>query len=162
MPIGWFIVPYKRRIGHPRPIRYCAMDDYTVAIVEAGGEWAEIEVLGDRAIVKVSAIPAVLAVLNAVPGFKRQPKDNLADSLSSLSTGAKADLRNELQDAGYASAEIRSQFGNDLGQHALGDVLRFMASRRRKPRYDPLTDEIVLDGPEQDCDSIDDLDGRVN
>jgi hypothetical protein len=32
-----------------------------------------------------------------------------------------------------------------------------MATKRRKPRYDTQTDEIILDGPEQNCDSIDAL-----
>lgn len=32
---------------------------------------------------------------------------------------------------------------------------------RRKPRYDSTTDSIILDGPEQECESVDILNDRV-
>ena len=157
MPIGWFIVPYKRRIGHPRPIRYCAIDDESSQIHSDGGEWAEVEVLGDQAVVKVRASAATFVSL--ATKYKQLPEDG---SLSNLSPGQKIDLRNELVDAGYGMAEIQASFGNNMSDYTLQDVLHFMASRRLKPRYDPLTDEIVLDGPEQGCGSLDDLDRKVN
>jgi hypothetical protein len=40
-------------------------------------------------------------------------------------------------------------------------VLRFMATRRLKPRYDSLLDLIVLDGDEQDCRPVEDVDREV-
>ena len=161
MSIGWYIVPYKRRTGEDRPTRYCAMDDHTAAILAAGGAWAETEVLGDRAIVKVRATPAILTQLNGIAGFIRLPKDILDDSLASLSSGAKTAIRNELQSAGYTLGEIQARFGSDLGQYTLRDVLQFFASRRLKPRYDAGTDTIILDGPVQVCRSVESVDGEV-
>lgn len=161
MAIGWYVVPYKRRLDAERPTRYCSMDDHTATILAAGGAWSETEVLGDRAIVKVRATPAVLTGLNGVAGFIRLPKDILDDSLASLSAGVKTAIRNELQSAGYTLAEIQARFGTDLGQYTLRDVLRFFASRRLKPRYDAGTDTIILDGPEQACRDVEDVDGEV-
>lgn len=161
MAIGWYVVPYKRRTGEDRPTRYCSMDDHTATIHAAGGAWAETEVLGNRAIVKVRATPAILTQLNGVAGFIRLPKDILDDSLASLSTGAKTAIRNELQSAGYTLGEIQARFGSDLGQYTLRDVLRFFASRRLKPRYDVGTDAIILDGAVQPCRDIESVDGEV-
>lgn len=161
MPVGWYIVPYKRRdITSRRPTRYPAIDDYTPQIYAAGGQWAETEVLGNRAIVKVQARQAVLDALDGV--FKRLPKDLLNSPLSDLTNTQKKALRDELLDMGYTAAEIRDRLGNDLGAHTLRDVLRFIATRRLKPRYDVETDTIVLDGPVQICRSIDGVDVEVS
>lgn len=159
MAIGFYIVPYKRRAGARKPTRYCAIDDYTPNILASGGLWAEAEILGDRAIVKVRASAAILQTLNGV--FKRLPKDSLDTSLADLSSGQKTALRNELQDQGYSLAEIQARFGNDLGQFTLRDVLRFMATRRRKPRYDAELDAIILDGDEQACRPVEDIDSEI-
>lgn len=157
MPIAFYIAPYKRRAGALTPTRYCAIDDFT-AQVDA---WAESEVLGDRAVVKVRASATILSAINAEPGFIRLPKDALDNPLSDLSAGQKTALRNLLTDMGYTLAEIQARFGADLGTHTLGDVLRFMASRRLKPRYDQGADQIILDGPVQSCRSIDHVDAGV-
>src|SRR3990172_4851343 len=138
MASAWFIVPFKRAAGGPKPARYCAIDGETPLIRGDGGQWAEAEVLGDRAIVKVRASAQTLAILAAK--YKRLPTDKLDDSLAGLSAPAKTAIRNELEGAGYSLAEIQDRFGGDLGQYTLRDVLRFMASRRRKPRYDADTD----------------------
>lgn len=159
MPIGWYIAPYNRRDRGDRVGRYCAMDDFTAEIYGAGGQWTETEILGNRAIVKVRATTEILQTLNGV--FKRLPKDRLDDPLSSLSNAAKTALRNELQDQGYTLAEIQARFGSDLGQFTLRDVLRFMASRRRKPRYDAGSDTIILDGEIVPPRPVDDVDAEV-
>jgi hypothetical protein len=137
------------------------MDDYTAQIYELGGRWSETEVLGNRAIVKVRAGAGVLNALAAEPGIRRLPKDRLGDSLADLPTGVKRALRDELVDMGYTPAEIQARFGSDLGVHTLRDVLRFMASRRRKPRYDRATDAIFVDGEVQVCRPVDDVDAEV-
>ncbi len=159
MAIGWYIVPYKRRANALRPTRYPAIDDYTAQLMVVGGRWAETEILGDRCIVKVSAPPAALSQLDAI--FRRIPKDRLDDSLADLPTAVKVALRDEVLAAGYTLAEVRVRFGDDLSQYTLRDVLRFMASRRRKPRYDVTADTIVLDGPVQSCRSIESVDAEV-
>lgn len=160
MPITWYIVPYKRNPNIPLVARYCAMDDYTIEIKASGGNWAETEISGNRAIVKVRASAAILTTLNGV--FKRLPKDTLDDPLSSLSNAVKTALRNEIQDQGYTLQEIQARFGSDLGQYTLKDVLKFMASRRHKPRYEAETDTIVFDGPVQACRTIESVEAEVN
>lgn len=158
MAIGWYIVPYKRHPVLDRT-RYPAIDDYTAQLLEHGGTWAETEVLGNRCIVKVRAPAAVLQVLDGL--YKRIPKDRLDDSLADLPAAIKRALRDELEDMGYSLAEIRARFGDDLGAYTLRDVLRFAASRRRKPRWDAETDEIVLDGEVQGCRPVEDVDREV-
>lgn len=162
MASGWFIVPYKRRPGFP-PSRYCAMDDFTAQIMAAGGRWSETEVLGDRALVKVAGIPeAGLQQLAAVPGFRRLPRNRLDDTIADLPAGVRQAIRAELEDMGYTVAEIRERFGDDFASEiTLRDVLHFMARRRRKPRWDRNTDQIVLDGEIQDCRPVDAVDMEV-
>lgn len=148
MPVAWFIIPYKRRPGNgPRVDRYPEIDDYSADIAVQGGTWRETEVLGDRCIVKVRARLGVLNALNDIPGFKRLPKDRLDDPLSDLSPAIRQALKAEVLDMGYTIAEVQARFGDDLGQYTLRQVLKFMAKRRRSPRYNQPTDEIVFDGP---------------
>lgn len=160
MATAWFLCQYKRRPG-PRPTRYCAMDDYTAQIEADGGRWAEAEVLGNWAICKVAARAATLDTIAAAPGFRRLTKAALGLSLADLTAGQKATLLSWVTDMGYTVAEIRAALGNDLGAHTLGDVLRFVAKRRLKARYDQATDTIILDGPEQACKSPDAVDAEV-
>jgi len=160
MAIGWFIVPYKRRLNAPRPTRYCAMDDATTIIEANGGKWTETEILGDRALVKVRAPSAILETIAQQPNVRRVPLDRLNDPLSSLPNNVRNALKNEITDAGYTIQEVNASFPN-LADHTLGDVLRFMASRRKKPRYDVGTDTFMLDGIDQPCRSVDEVDGEI-
>jgi hypothetical protein len=157
---AWYIAPYKRRVEAHRPTRYSAMDDYTQQIIYTdGGNWAETEILGDRAIVKVRAEEATLLTLNGV--FRRIPKDRLDDSLSDLPLAVKNAIKNEILDAGYTLQEVQEHFTQDLGEYTLKDVLKFMTRRRLRPRYDKDTDTIVCDGPEQPVRSIESVDEAV-
>lgn len=132
------------------------MDDFTQQIIYTeGGNWREVEVLGDRAIVKVKAETATLLTLNAT--FKRIPKDTLNDSLADLSNAVKTALKNEILDMGYSLAEIQDKLGNDLGTKTLKDVLLFMATRRKRPRYDEANDAIVIDGADVPCNDLNHL-----
>lgn len=157
MPLAWYLVPYKRRAGTVEPERYCALDDFTAQVTD----WTETEVLGDRAIVKVRAAAGVLSALNAEPGFVRLPKDAIDDSLSDLTQGQKNALKGILTDMGYTLQEIQARFGSDLGAYTLRDVLKFMATRRLKPRHDRAADTIVLDGEIQACRPVEDVDRKV-
>lgn len=164
MAIGFYIVPMKRATGGWVTVatRYCAMDDYTQQIIYTyDGAWTESEILGNRAIVKVRAPAQLLEFLDTVPGFRRLPRNRLNDSLADLPTGVKSALRDELLDMGYTMDEVHDRFGSDLGQHTLGDVLRFMATRRLKPRYNPADDTIYVDGEVQACRSIESVDEEV-
>lgn len=156
--IAWFICPYKRR-PVPRPIRYCAIDDFTAQIRADGGDWSASEVLGNSAVVKVRASQATLDLIAAT--FQRIPLSRLADSLSTLTSAQRTAIRDRLLALGYPDAEIRAALGSNLANRTLGDVLRFAATRRLKPRYDALTDQIFVDGPQQPCRPIADVDTAV-
>jgi hypothetical protein len=161
MAIGWFLCPYIRLAEPSRAIRYCAMDDFTSVIRADGGDWREVEVLGNQAVVKVRALAPTLTTLAGTPGFRRIPLNLLNDSLSTLTAGQRTAIRDELLAAGYTLAEVQAALP-DLSTVTLRDVLRFLASRRLKPRYDQGTDNIVLDGPVQACGDIDALDASVS
>lgn len=156
--MAWFLCPYKRRTHPTLVMRYCAMDDFTSAVKADGGRWAEVEVLGNQAIVKVvGASPATLSAIAAAAGFTRIPLNLLNGPLSSLTAGQRTALRDIVLSAGYTAAEVNARFPN-LANNTVGDVFRFLASRRNKPRYDSSTDTIILDGAVQPCASIDALD----
>lgn len=159
MATAWYIVPYKRRPEKHPPVRYPAIDDYTPQIYGAGGRWAETEILGNRCLVKVRAPDEVLAVLDGA--YKRLPAVKLDRPLARLPAKVKQALKDELEDIGYSPAEIQARFPRGLGDCTLRDVLRFMATRRLKPRWDRQADEIVLDGQAQACRPVDEVDREV-
>jgi hypothetical protein len=162
MPFAWYLCPYSRRTWRQlNDSRYCAIDDFSSAIEADGGAWAETEVLGDNAIVKVRASLATLLLLNAASGFTRLPKDTLLSPLSDLTALQKLGLRNKILALGYTSQEIQTRFGSDLGSSTLLDVLRFIASRRIESRYDADSQSIVFDGAEVTPRSPDELDEAV-
>lgn len=160
MAIAWFLCPYKRSPRTDKPARYCAMDDFTSLIEADGGRWSESEILGDRAIVKVNALPATLTTIAETATFRRIPLAALDDSLSTLTNPQRNAIKNEILDAGYTVAEVNARFPN-LANVTLQEVLVFMATRRLKPRYDSGTDTIILDGPIQVCKSIDVVDSET-
>lgn len=157
MPVAWFIVPYKRR-PHPRDvIRYCAMDDFTSQVTS----WSETEVLGQNAIVKVNASNAVLSSISGTAGFQRIPVARLDDPLSSLSVAQRNAIRNKITSLGYTVAELDAAFPGDIRNFTLRQLLQFIASRRRKVRYDTATDTIVDDGVDAPVRPVDDVDAAV-
>jgi hypothetical protein len=172
MPVAWFFVPYKRRDIIPgRPGRYCAMDDFTEQIradpeYQGGEPWSECECLGDQAVVKVRASSVLLSTINAAPGFQRVPArfTDLSQTLGNLTTQERTQLNNKLLSLGYTQAEINAAVGSTNGQwraKTLRQLLRFVLSRRRLPRYDDVNDLIVLDGDVDACRDVDDADAVV-
>jgi len=160
--IGWYIVPYERdrRLGSPQPARHCALCKYNKQIWDAGGKWTCVEVLGNRAIVKMKAPVAIHELVAGL--YKKLPKDRLDGSLSDLPAAAKTALKNEILDMGYTPEEVLTKFGNDLGQYPLRDVLKFMAKRKRAPRYVTPSDDFVCDGDiEELTGSIEYIDNKV-
>jgi len=157
MPIGWFITPYKRDLADTAPSRYCAMQDADSVIRLDDGDWQETEVLHSgrigKAIVKVRASAATLADIATM--FLRLPKNALDDPLSDLSPAQRTAVRDELEDMGYTLAEIQTRFGNRIQDFTLGDVIRFAASRRQKPRFDGAN--IICDGVVQACRDVNDV-----
>ena len=159
MAIAWFVTNYNRRNGF-FPTRYCAMDDFTAQIEADGGDWTETEVLGGYAIVKVRASAETLTTIAGTAGFYRIPTAALDSTLASLTNAQRTAIRNRVEAMGYTTEEITAAFPN-LRNATLRQVLRFAAGRRRKPRYDAVSDAIVLDGEVQSCRSIEDVDAEV-
>jgi hypothetical protein len=163
MAIAWIICPYKRRNpGQVPPVRYAAIDDFTALIRADGGDWDETEILGDHALVKVRADPATLATINAAAGFVRFPNHfDLDDTLGDLTVGQRNALKAKALELGYTQAEIDAALPANWGAVTLRQVLRFLAGRRLKPRYDSGTDSIVVDGPVQPVKPVDLVAARV-
>lgn len=161
MAVGLFLAPYKRLAAAAFPSRYCAMDDFTAAILADGGVWSEAEILGNQAIVKVRASAATLASINAAPGVTRIPLDTLAAPLSSLTPAQRTAVRNQVLAAGYSAAEVNAAIP-DFSLVTVRDVLVLLATRRLLPRYDSGTDTIVTDGVPQPCKSVDQMDVEVS
>lgn len=160
MPVGWFIAPYVRRSGG-RVRRYVIVDDLTSTIRADGGDWTETEVLGQAAIVKVRAAASTLTQVAALPGVSRIPIARLDDPLSTLTAPQKRAIRNRVQALGYSLAELQARFPNDLGAYTLRDLLTFVASRRRKVRYDAQADAILDDGAIQPVRPVAEVDAAV-
>lgn len=160
MPVAWFLCPYKRHPRTDKVARYCAMNDFTAQIEADGGRWSETEILGDRAIVKVNASSATLTTIAGTATFRRIPLSALDDPLSSLSTAQQTAIRNEVLDAGYSVAEVNAAFPN-IANNTLRQVLRFLASRRLRPRFDSGTNTIILDGAIQSCKAVEIVDLEV-
>jgi hypothetical protein len=163
MPVAWFLVPYVQRLtgpGRTGPnVRYCQMNDFTEQIRADGGDWREVEILDPgmgRAIVKVRAsVPTLTTIADT---FTRIPLTLLDEPLSSLPNAVRNAIRNQVLACGYTTAEVNARFPN-IANNTLGDVLRFMATRKRKARFNGTT--IVCDGDEESCESVDTLDTDV-
>jgi hypothetical protein len=156
VPIGWFLAPYRRLVGARIPTRYCAMDDFTDQVVG----WSETEVLGQHAVVKVDATAAVLTAIAGASGFQRIPVARLDDPLSSLTTQQRNAIRTKIISLGYTAEELDAAFP-DIRDFTLRQVLLFVCRRRRKVRYDQVTDTIIDDGPDQPVRPLADVDAAV-
>lgn len=164
MPVAWFICTYKRKpdpLPLGRVIRYCPMADFNQAIRAGGGAWAEIEVLGQRTIVKVRASAQTLTTIAGTPGFMGLRKAALTETLSDLTDAQRDALRQLALDCGYSGQEVNAAFPGGLANVMVGELLRFLAQRKREIRYDAASDTIIDDGPVLVTESIDDLDARV-
>jgi hypothetical protein len=166
MAIAWFICQYK--IDQNRPSRrYCAMNDFTALIIEQdGGAWSETEVLGGYAVVKVRAAETTLTTIDGTTGFTRIPNNWVAlnTTLGSLTTAQRTALLNIVTAMGYTLAEISAALGSNLAgwrTRTLGQLLRFVASKRLKPRWDDVQGQIVLDGILQACRPVAEVDTEV-
>jgi hypothetical protein len=163
MTIAWFICQYKQKTGSGgRLIRYCAMDDFNPLIIDQDkGGWADTEVLGSYSIAKVAATDETLAKIADTAGFQRIPRATKLDQLlSTLTLAQRKAIRNIVLNMGYTGADIDSALP-DLANVTLGQVLRFMAQRRLKARWDDVAGQIVMDGDYQTCKPIESVDDEV-
>jgi uncharacterized membrane protein (UPF0136 family) len=162
--IAWFVCAYKLQAG-TRPIRYCAMDDFTPNIQADSGAWSESEVLGGYAVVKVRANAATLTTIGGTAGYYRIPSfTRLVDALTSMTAAQRTAITTRVLAMGYTQAEINAVMGNTLAlwrQKNLRALLIFIAQRRLKPRWDSVQGQIVLDGALQECKAIDVVDSEV-
>ncbi len=137
MSIAWYIAPYKldtTRMFMGNATRYVAIDDETSVI----NNWREIETIGNRALVKVSASDSVLTTLDSK--YLRLPKDKINDSLSDLSNNAVTKIKDELLDMGYTLAQIKTKFGNaiNLKNFLLRDVFDFIVKDSKSMKLNAL------------------------
>lgn len=165
MSLAWFICGYKifSLHGGVNNGRVCAMDDFSPQIIgQDGGGWAETEVLGGYAVVKVSASDATLTTIAGTAGFQRIPAHwALTDTLGDLTNPQKNAILSKLNAMGYTNAEINAALPNNWQNVTLGQVLRFAAQRRLTPRYDDVQQQIVLDGALVGCRPVADVDAAV-
>lgn len=152
---GWVLPPAQAALlgEEPKPHRTVALN------VDAPNfkNWAEIEALGNMALVKVNASAAVLTQLNAA--YQRLPDPDTL--LSSLSGPARQKISDTLETMGYTVQEIAEKLPNPIGTYTMRQVMNFMISKRRKVRYDAATDSLIFDGRETSGGTIDALDSRV-
>lgn len=151
MAIGWFVVPMLIKDSRIPPyfkMRYCAMDNHTATIYADDGNWRESEVLGNHALVRVRASAATLINLNSVSGFLRiLSKVDLSETLGDLTAAQRTAVLNKLQALGYTLAEIQVALGGTLAgwrSRTFGDLLRFIAKRRKKPQSIDANGDVVF------------------
>lgn len=167
MALAWFICGMKRVPGNmpgagPGPSRYCAMHDFRTSILADGGKWAEVEILGDSALVKVRASAATLTAIAQSTGIDRIPTHwDLNATLGDLTPGQRDGILTRLLECGYAREEIDEALPSNWQTVTLRQVFRFACRRRLKPRYDEVTDTIITDGPVVQCTPIELVDGAV-
>jgi hypothetical protein len=143
-----------------RPARYCAMDDYTARIEKDNGKWAESEVLGQYAIVKVRAEEETLESIAGEETFVSIAVSGLDDPMSSLDDEELTAIRAAVLTMGYTEDEIASSLG-EMAKCTLGEVLAFCASRRAVLAYDGPSEKMVSTGEYKECRSISNVDKAV-
>ena len=159
MPVAFYIVPIVRI----NPPRNGLLADREIALnidfPQLSGQWDGLETLGNKAIIKINAITSDLLQLNAA--YTRILLSRLDEPISSLSATNRTALRNQILDMGYTLQELNEKFPDGIANYTLKDALKFMLTRRIKPRWDETTDEIIYDGVSVPCGNIDDLDRRI-
>jgi hypothetical protein len=137
------------------------MDDFTPTIHGEGGRWTESEVLGSYAVVKVRASQATLDAIAGTAGYFRLPLAKLDLTLGQLTQQQRTNIRDRILAMGYSQTEINNALGSDWQNVTLRQVLRFMATRRLKPRWDADAEEIKVDGIIQSCRSIESVNKEI-
>ncbi len=81
MTTQYMVIPYTREKGSKKGtvLRRVAIDDLTPQIHAAGGNWREIEIDGDRAVVRIDATNDTLALIRMKgwPELTRKQADEL-------------------------------------------------------------------------------------
>lgn len=159
MPVAFYIVPIIRINPPQNGLNAHREIALNIDFPELSGQWDGLETLGNKAIVKINATTSDLLQLNAV--YDRILLNQLDEPISSLSATNRTRLRTIISEMGYTLEEFNEKFPNGIANYTLKDVLKFMLTRRIKPRWDETTDEIIYDGVSVPCGNIDDLDRRI-
>ena len=154
MPTAWYIVPYSTTINpegsFPLANRFL---DLPSGVDIA---WNEIEIEGNRAIVKITAPALVITELSN--SFQR-----LQDNVDIVLTDSTAQERNNLRDlllsVGYVQRDINQKFPDGLNNTTTREILKEVAKAgRTKPRFDPDSQMVVFDsGVRVNCEPVDGL-----
>jgi hypothetical protein len=156
MAIGWYVTGFRIYGEFPRLKRECMMTSFDAQILADGGAWAEVEVLGGYALVKVRASATTLTTIANTTGYQRVPAafTDLTQTLGSLTTAQRTAILNKVLSMGYTQAELEAVLGTSLANwrtKTLGQLLRFIAQRRKQERVDAAQQQIVLDGEDIPC-----------
>lgn len=146
----YFLAPYRADFTGPAgPTRRCVLADVMVQREGEPEPFVESEGLGGYAVAMIldpalqkeaARVPGVLA-LGDIP--------ILGGRLGDMSATKRKETIDALHAQGFTKAAVTKAVGKDPSAASLRSVLRLACSTRRKPRYDPERDEIVLDGPAQ-------------
>jgi len=161
MAIAWFVVQYVPYNDRPNT-RRLAIDAFTRQIEADGGSWAEAEVLGNYALVKVSASTATINAIKAYGIFPATSYTGLDTLMSDLSNPEYKAIQDQLLLMGYTQAEINASLGSSLTlwrQKTFRQLLEFAATRKFNIRWNGTA--IVFDGEQQVCINPDVIDKRV-
>ena len=157
MPVRYYIQEYRVTRtpvdgGREEIVRDLPIADFTEQIYAAGGAWSEIEFIGNRALVKVRAPDAVLTGLDA-QGWFELPRRALSTPLSQLTVSQRNVIRAQVTAAGYTLQEFQTALP-DFTVNTVADLLRFLCSRRHKPRWNAANARLDFDPIEQPTKSL--------
>jgi len=140
---------------------YCRMFDFHGQIKANGGIWAEVVVGTGYAVVKVRAPEAGLDFLAAQSGIMRVPLNLLDDSLGTLTPQQRQTLRDVVEAMGYSVEEINAALP-DWRVITLRQLFHFIFSRRRRARFDEISQDFIFDGSVATCaKTIEQLDVEI-
>lgn len=153
MPVAWYLGPYDLVQDKRLAFRRCAMARHMPTSGRPdGARWAEIETLGNHALVKVSAPAGVHSQIQADPDFTRIPHE-----AEYVAPNERAALKAALVAIGWTGAAIEAT------GYETSAVLRLLASLQSRVRLNPARDRLdVLPGPVAvPAEAFDHVDQRV-
>jgi hypothetical protein len=116
------------------------MDRFTPIIRADGGQWSEIEMLGNQTLVKVEASDAVLDQIAASSTYIRIPVIEHRKAWGTVEPGLKGQITSLLASAGYDIEQMPTSKG-------MKDMLISMGAKRNRMFLDKVTKEFII-GPE--------------
>lgn len=145
----WWLCRYVKSVGEfNKPfVRVSAFELYYHDLVRDGAKWRYEEIAGNRALVRAEMSDALAQTIAMDVNCLPLPLNRLDQTLGELSPQARSTLQDLAVEMGYSLTEIRNRLGNNLANVTLGQLLRFLASRRIKPRYNADKTDVVFDGP---------------